>query len=117
MLVLLNMTEANGFTKRFAIGDPATTNYLKIYVTVSRNDAGTPVRVDMHCGRLGYSEHALFCALSEMMTMALERGVPLADIAKRFRRVAFDPAGPTGDPDFPMATSILDYVGNWMETL
>ncbi len=109
------MNEANRTTRKFAIG--IAPNRLKVHVTVSRDEGGRPMRVGMKCGVAGSLERALFCAIAEMMTVALERGVPLKDIARRFHRVAFDPAGPTGDAAYPMATSILDYVGHWMEEL
>jgi ribonucleoside-diphosphate reductase alpha chain len=42
--------------------------------------------------------------------MGLQYGVPLSAYVKQFSSTRFEPSGMTDDPDFRIATSILDYV-------
>jgi ribonucleoside-diphosphate reductase alpha chain len=42
--------------------------------------------------------------------MGLQYGVPLSAYVKQFVNTRFEPSGMTDDPDFRIATSILDYV-------
>ena len=49
------------------------------------------------------------------VTQGEDYGVPVEVIIKKFRRMSFEPQGVTQNPEIPMATSILDYVGHFME--
>jgi len=42
--------------------------------------------------------------------MGLQYGVPLSAYVKQFTNTRFEPSGMTDDPDFRIATSVLDYV-------
>ena len=49
-------------------------------------------------------------AFAISISMGLQYGVPLSAYVKQFANTRFEPSGMTDDPDFRMATSILDYV-------
>ncbi|MDQ4125797.1 MAG: hypothetical protein M3134_09385, partial [Actinomycetota bacterium] len=44
------------------------------------------------------------------ISMGLQYGVPLSAYVKQFTNTRFEPSGMTDDPEFRIATSILDYV-------
>jgi ribonucleoside-diphosphate reductase alpha chain len=49
-------------------------------------------------------------AFAISISMGLQYGVPLSAYVKQFTNTRFEPSGMTDDPDFRIATSILDYV-------
>ncbi len=49
-------------------------------------------------------------AFAISISMGLQYGVPLSAYVKQFANTRFEPSGMTDDPDFRIATSILDYV-------
>jgi ribonucleoside-diphosphate reductase alpha chain len=49
-----------------------------------------------------------------MTSVSLQYGVPLRDLVNKFAHVRFEPAGFTGNPEIPIAKSIVDYVFRWM---
>ena len=50
-----------------------------------------------------------------LTSYALQYGVPLAELASKLKNTRFEPSGPTGNPNIPIATSIIDYVFRWLE--
>ncbi len=48
-------------------------------------------------------------------SLAIQYGLPVCDAVDRFRNMRFDPMGQTANPDIPSATSILDYVVQFLE--
>jgi ribonucleoside-diphosphate reductase alpha chain len=54
-------------------------------------------------------------AVAKIASIALQYGVPLADLAPKMRNTRFEPYGPTGNPRIPWATSVVDYVFHWLE--
>ena len=49
-----------------------------------------------------------------MTSIALQYGVPLHDLVNKFAHVRFEPAGFTGNPEIPIAKSIVDYIFRWL---
>ncbi|MGH3907278.1 MAG: vitamin B12-dependent ribonucleotide reductase [Pseudonocardiaceae bacterium] len=49
-------------------------------------------------------------AFSIAISIALQYGVPLETYVSKFVNMRFEPAGMTDDPDFRMATSVVDYL-------
>jgi ribonucleoside-diphosphate reductase alpha chain len=52
--------------------------------------------------------------LATMTSIALQYGVPLRDLVSKFAHVRFEPSGFTGNPEVPIAKSIVDYIFRWM---
>ena len=48
-------------------------------------------------------------------SLAIQYGLPLSDAIDRFRNTRFDPLGITSNPTIPQATSILDYVAQYLD--
>ena len=47
-------------------------------------------------------------------SLALQHGVPLGILCEKFKGTRFEPSGFTGNPDVPLATSIMDYLFRWL---
>jgi len=50
-----------------------------------------------------------------LTSLALQYGVPLEDLARKFEGTRFEPYGFTNNPDLPQATSLVDYIFRWLE--
>ena len=105
--------ERPGITHRFQVAG------LKGYLTVNCYPdgplAGRPAEVFLIVHRVGGLERGMSNALAVMISVALQHGVPLAKIADKLKGMTFEPRGPTGNPDIPMAKSLADYLGRWLE--
>jgi ribonucleoside-diphosphate reductase alpha chain len=52
--------------------------------------------------------------IAALTSIVLQYGVPLGSMVRNFAHGRFEPAGFTGDPDVPIARSIVDYVFRWL---
>jgi ribonucleoside-diphosphate reductase alpha chain len=52
--------------------------------------------------------------VATLTSMALQYGVPLESLVKKFAYQRFEPSGFTKNPDIRSATSITDYVFRWL---
>jgi ribonucleoside-diphosphate reductase alpha chain len=48
------------------------------------------------------------------ISLALQYGVPLPVLADKFSHTRFEPSGFTGNPQLPIAKSIVDYIFRWL---
>jgi ribonucleoside-diphosphate reductase alpha chain len=48
------------------------------------------------------------------ISLALQYGVPLKTLVDKFMHTRFEPSGFTGNPDIPMAKSIMDYLFRYL---
>ena len=62
----------------------------------------------------GSTVSGLMDTLATMTSIALQYGVPLRDLVSKFAHVRFEPSGFTGNPEVPIAKSIVDYIFRWM---
>jgi len=56
----------------------------------------------------------LMDGIGTLTSLALQYGVPLEALARKFAHVRFEPSGFTKNPDIRNAASIMDYVFRWM---
>ena len=52
--------------------------------------------------------------LATSVSLALQYGVPLKDVVNKFAHVRFEPSGFTGNPEIPIAKSLVDYIFRWL---
>jgi ribonucleoside-diphosphate reductase alpha chain len=45
----------------------------------------------------------------------MQHGVPLRLLCEKFQHTRFEPAGFTGNPEIPIAKSVMDYIFRWLE--
>jgi ribonucleoside-diphosphate reductase alpha chain len=64
----------------------------------------------------GSTISGLMDAFATAVSLALQYGVPLADLINKFSHLRFEPAGFTTNPDVPMAKSLVDYIFRYLAT-
>lgn len=97
---------------RSAINHKFRVGGSKGYLTVGLYDDGRPAElfVKMHG-----SEYSVWTnALSIMVSIALQSGVPIDVIVSKLECQRGTPSGLTANPQIPFATSIVDYIARWM---
>ena len=58
---------------------------------------------------------APFAVRTVQVSLALQYGVPLDALSNKFMHMRFEPSGFTGNPEIPIAKSIMDYIFRWMD--
>ena len=62
----------------------------------------------------GSTISGLMDTLATSVSLALQYGVPLKDVVNKFAHVRFEPSGFTGNPEIPIAKSLVDYIFRWL---
>ncbi len=84
------------------------------YVTVGLYQDGKPGEIFIVMSKEGTVISGLLDAFATAISLALQYGVPLEALVKKFSHMRFEPAGVTSNPQIRFAQSILDYVFRWM---
>jgi ribonucleoside-diphosphate reductase alpha chain len=74
-----------------------------------------PGEVFIKMSKEGSTLSGLIQGFCRAFSLALQYGLGLQDAVDRFRGMRFEPSGPTNNPEVPEATSILDYVAQYLE--
>jgi ribonucleoside-diphosphate reductase alpha chain len=101
--------ERRSITHKFRVGDQEG------YLTVGLYPDGRAGELFVKINKEGSMVSGLMDAVAKLASIALQYGVPLADLAPKMRNTRFEPYGPTGNPEIPWATSVVDYVFHWLE--
>ena len=86
------------------------------YLTVGLFEDGSPGELFVTMAKEGSTIGGLMDSIGTLTSMALQYGVPLSALVKKFAFQRFEPSGFTKNPDIRNATSITDYVFRWMAT-
>ena len=84
------------------------------YLTVGLYNDGRPGELFITMAKEGSTIGGLMDSVATLTSMALQYGVPLPALVKKFSHQRFEPSGFTKNPDIRQATSITDYVFRWM---
>lgn len=84
------------------------------YLTVGLFDDGQPGELFITMAKEGSTIGGLMDAIGTLTSMALQYGVPLPALVRKFAHQRFEPSGFTKNPDIRNAASITDYVFRWM---
>ncbi len=84
------------------------------YLTVGMYDDGSPGEVFLSMAKEGTVVSGLVDSIAIAVSLALQHGVPLSLLVEKFSHTRFEPSGFTGNPQIPMAKSVLDYVFRWL---
>lgn len=87
---------------------------LKMYVIVGLYADGRPGEVFISADKAGSLIRGALDALATTISIALQHGAPLETILDKYKSTRFEPAGVTGDQQYPIVTSVLDYMSRWM---
>src|SRR5208337_3683109 len=129
LLARLNELEKEAAQLRQQAGKPlrrrlpdtrrATTHKFEIaghegYLTVGLFDDSQPGELFITMAKEGSTIGGLMDGIGTLTSLALQYGVPLDALVRKFAHVRFEPSGFTKNPDIRNAASITDYVFRWM---
>src|SRR5262250_2918430 len=101
--------ERHSLTHHFSIGGQEG------YVTVGLYEDGAPGEMFIRMAKEGSTVSGLMDSFATAVSLALQYGVPLKILCDKFQHTRFEPAGFTGNPDIPIAKSVMDYIFRWLE--
>ncbi len=84
------------------------------YLTVGLFEDGQPGELFITMAKEGSTIGGLMDAIGTLTSLALQYGVPLEALVKKFAHQRFEPSGFTKNPEIRNASSITDYVFRWM---
>ncbi|MCI0537762.1 MAG: vitamin B12-dependent ribonucleotide reductase, partial [Verrucomicrobiales bacterium] len=84
------------------------------YLTVGLFEDGRPGELFVTMAKEGSTIGGLMDTIGALTSMALQYGVPLEGLVKKFAHQRFEPSGFTKNPDIRQASSIIDYVFRWL---
>ena len=84
------------------------------YLTVGLHEDGSPGELFITMAKEGSTIGGLMDTLGTAVSVALQYGVPVDSLVKKFSHARFEPAGMTHNPDIPFAKSLVDYIFRWM---
>ena len=84
------------------------------YITVGLYEDGQPGELFIHMAKEGSTIGGLMDTVGTLTSVALQYGVPLESLVKKFAYQRFEPSGFTKNLDIRNATSITDYVFRWL---
>jgi len=84
------------------------------YITVGLYEDGQPGELFITMSKEGSTIGGLMDTVGTLTSIALQYGVPLQQLVRKFAYQRFEPSGFTKNPDIRNATSITDYVFRWL---
>ena len=83
------------------------------YLTVGLYD-GQPGELFITMSKEGSTIGGLMDSLGTAISVALQYGVPVESLVKKFAHQRFEPMGMSSNPEIPFAKSLVDYIFRWM---
>ncbi len=84
------------------------------YITVGLYEDGMPGELFVTMSKEGSTIGGLMDTVGTLTSIALQYGVPIEGLVKKFAYQRFEPSGFTKNPDIRNATSIADYIFRWL---
>lgn len=84
------------------------------YLTVGLYDNGMPGELFITMAKEGSTIGGLMDSLGTATSVALQYGVPLESMVRKFTHQRFEPAGMTTNREIPFAKSLVDYIFRWL---
>ena len=84
------------------------------YLTIGLFEDGSPGEIFIKMSKEGSTLSGLIQGFCRAFSLAIQYGLPLRDAVEKFVNMRFDPLGRTSNPQIPHATSILDYVAQYI---
>jgi ribonucleoside-diphosphate reductase alpha chain len=95
-------------THKFRVGD------CEGYITVGLFQDGRPGEVFIKVAKDGTAISGLADTVGVLTSLALQYGVPVETLARKFEYVRFEPSGWTQNEEIRQAHSLIDYVFRWL---
>ncbi|HEY3358813.1 MAG TPA: vitamin B12-dependent ribonucleotide reductase [Polyangia bacterium] len=100
--------ERHSLTHKFSVGGHEG------YLHVGLYEDGSPGEIFIRMAKEGSTIAGLMDSFATAISISLQHGVPLKLLTDKFAHTRFDPAGFTGNPEVPRATSLMDYIFRWL---
>lgn len=84
------------------------------YITVGLYESGKPGEIFITMNKQGSTLSGIMDSWATVVSFSLQYGVPLEELIRKMVFSRFEPAGPTSNPEIPVAQSIMDYIGKWL---
>lgn len=84
------------------------------YLTVGLFEDGQPGELFITMAKEGSTIGGLMDSIGTLTSLALQYGVPLEALVRKFAHQRFEPSGFTRNPEIRNASSITDYVFRWL---
>lgn len=84
------------------------------YITVGLFEDGRPGELFIKMAKQGSTMSGLADAVGVLTSLALQYGVPVEALARKFEYVQFEPSGWTKNEEIQHAHSVVDYIFRWM---
>ncbi len=84
------------------------------YIIVGFFEDGRPGELFINMAKEGSTIGGLMDTIGVLTSLALQYGVPLDALVRKFEHARFEPNGFTRNPDIPIAKSVVDYVFRWL---
>jgi ribonucleoside-diphosphate reductase alpha chain len=88
---------------------------VSLYVTSGEFTDGAVGEIFLSANKQGSFVSGLLDGIATLTSICLQYGVPLSKIVDKFKYTRFEPSGLVNRPQIRQATSVLDYVGKWLE--
>ncbi len=86
------------------------------YIHIGFYEDGAPGEIFIRMAKEGSTISGLMDTIATLSSMALQYGVPLDALVKKFSHVRYEPSGFTKNPEIPMAKSLTDYIFRFLGT-
>ncbi|MGO9791345.1 MAG: LAGLIDADG family homing endonuclease [Solirubrobacteraceae bacterium] len=101
--------ERKSITHKFSLGGHEG------YITAGMYDDGTVGEIFLtDIGKEGSTLRGMMNAFATAISIALQYGVPLETLVRKFSYMRFEPEGMTSNPEIPFAKSMPDYIMRWL---
>ena len=100
--------ERRSLTHKFSVGGHEG------YITVGMYDDGKAGEIFIVMAKQGSVVNGLMDSFATAISMALQYGVPIDVLIRKFSHTRFEPSGFTTNREIPIAKSIMDYIFRWL---
>jgi ribonucleoside-diphosphate reductase alpha chain len=101
--------ERESITHKFSLGGHEG------YITAGKYEDGTVGEIFLtDIGKEGSTLRGMMNSFATAISIALQYGVPLDTLVRKFAYMRFEPEGITTNPEIPFAKSMPDYIMRWL---
>jgi ribonucleoside-diphosphate reductase alpha chain len=101
--------ERESITHKFSLGGHEG------YITAGKYEDGTVGEIFLtDIGKEGSTLRGMMNSFATAISIALQYGVPLETLVRKFAYMRFEPEGITTNPEIPFAKSMPDYIMRWL---
>ena len=101
--------ERKSLTHKFSLGGHEG------YITAGMYEDGTVGKIFLtDIGKEGSTLRGMMNSFATAISIALQYGVPLETLVRKFAYMRFEPEGITTNPEIPFAKSMPDYIMRWL---